>query len=60
MIRTESPPNLYNPKKERKDIDKTFKKENGRRNQIRFRESITQGKGINTSHICCTQREPFS
>ena len=31
----------------------------GRRNQIRVRESITQGEGISTPHVRCTQREPL-
>ena len=31
----------------------------GRRNQIRVRESITRGEGINTPHVRCTQLEPL-
>lgn len=47
--------------KERKNIDEThLEKEDGRHNQIRVRKSITQEEGINTLHVCWTQREPFS
>lgn len=53
---------LFIPIKERENIDKPREKqkENGHRNQIQVRESVTQGKGIRTHHIRCTQREPLS
>lgn len=52
---------LYLFQKEMENIDKTLKeKENGRCNKIQVQESIMRGKCINTPHIWCIQREPFS
>ena len=47
--------------KERENINKTLKeKENGRRNQIRVRDSVMRGESVSTPHTRCTHQEPFN
>lgn len=61
-------PNLYNKRVgteiyffKRENVDKTLKElKYGCHNQIQVWESVMRAESISTSHICCTQREPFS